>query len=96
MDIEALRKDLKTYDQEHLLDHWSSLNDEEKTTLYNDLTSIDYAEVTGFFKACNESSSNTAEKVDEHLQPIPQDYLGSVTRAGDETLDRYNKNGEYS
>ena len=96
MDIESLKNELKTHSQEQLLDHWDSLSEEQKASLYNDLKSIDYAEVNGFFKACNESMRNAAEKVDEHLQPIPQDSLGSITRAGDETLDRYNKSGELS
>ena len=94
MDIESLRSELKTHGQEQLLDHWDNLNPDKKKALYQDLKSIDYAEVNAFFKVCNESLTNAAEKVDEHLQPIPQDSLGSITRAGDDTLDRYNKNGE--
>jgi len=93
MDISALRTELQTHEQQHLLAHWDNLTSEEKARLYKDLKSINYAEVKGFFKACKESLANTAEKVDEHLQPIPQDYLGSVTRAGDQTLDRYSQSG---
>ena len=91
MDITSLRKDLAQHGQEQLLDHWDSLNVEEQRALYDDVRSINLAEVNGFFKACN---VRAAEKVDEHLKPIPQESLGSVTRAGDETLDRYNKKGE--
>ena len=55
-----------------------------------DLSSIDFAEINKFFKACEADLNASTEKVDDFLQPIPQDSLGSVTRAGSETLDRYN------
>ena len=37
-----------------------------------------------------------AEKVDDHLQPIPQDIMGSVTRTDPETLKQYEEMGMYN
>ena len=34
-----------------------------------------------------------AEKVDDHLQPVPQDIMGSVTRTDPETLRQYEETG---
>ena len=34
-----------------------------------------------------------AEKVDDHLQPVPQDIMGSVTRTDPETLKQYEEIG---
>ena len=35
-----------------------------------------------------------AEKVDDHLQPVPQDIMGSVTRTDPETLRQYEETGK--
>ena len=94
MDINSLKKQLQNNGQGHLLQFWDKLTEEDQKLLYNDVTSIDIPEVNKFFKACKADLNSGSEKVDDSLQPIPHDSLGSVTRAGAETLDRYNNLGE--
>lgn len=37
MDVEEIRQVLCQYNQEHLLQFWSSLNEEEQTKLFKDI-----------------------------------------------------------
>ena len=57
------------------------------------LQSINFAEVNSYFKQCKHDMDKMAEKVDDHLQPIPQEIMGSVTRTDPETLSQYEEIG---
>ena len=80
MDVEKLRRDLRETNQDHLLQHWDSLDEEEQAKFYKDLTSIDCAKINrSFDKTMNEAKSS--EKKDENLQPVPPEQVGSVMGA---------------
>ena len=93
MDVDGLRIELQNHGQAHLLDHWEGLSGDEKKCLYNDLRAIDFAEVNRFFKQCAEDMEHQGEKVDDFLQPLPQETTGSTTRTDAETLKRYEAEG---
>ncbi len=95
MDVDSLRVELSNNGQEHLLHHWHSLNEEDKKTLYYDLKSINYAEVNKYFGGCIQDLEKAEEKVDDHLQPIAKDALGSVTRTDPENIKAYEELGEF-
>ena len=94
MDVDGLRIELQIHGQSHLLDHWEGLNGDEKKCLYNDLRAINFAEVNKFFKQCSDDMGHSGKKVDDFLQPLPQEMAGSTTRADDETLKRYETEGK--
>ncbi|XP_068703514.1 UDP-N-acetylhexosamine pyrophosphorylase-like [Montipora foliosa] len=75
MDVDSLKTDLKESNQDHLLNHWDSLDDDQKLAFYRDLRNIDFAEVNRYFeKTMNEAH----QKKDEKLEPVPPEYVGSV------------------
>ena len=49
--------------------------------------------MNSYFKQCKVDMDKMAEKVDDHLQPVPQDIMGSVTRTDPETLRQYEETG---
>lgn len=67
--------------QSHLLQFWDELSPKERAELTQDLEGMDLQEIRGFFKKAMEmSSSNKQEKMDDRLEPVPREVLGSVTR----------------
>ena len=58
------------------------------------LQTTDLAEVNSYFRQCMRDASKMAEKVDDHLEPIPPQIMGSVTRTDPETLRQYEEIGE--
>lgn len=83
MDVEKLRRDLKESNQDHLLQHWDSLDEEEQVKFFKDLRNIDYAKVNrSFVKTMNEAKSS--EKKDENLQPVPAEKVGCATGSENE------------
>lgn len=93
MDVEGLRITLKNHGQEHLLNFWEELSEDERKHLYNDLNSIDFAEVIKYFKQCTGDLEKAAEKVDDHLTPLPSETVGSVCRTSAEQLKEYEESG---
>ncbi|XP_076347129.1 UDP-N-acetylhexosamine pyrophosphorylase-like isoform X1 [Tachypleus tridentatus] len=93
MDVKTLQDNLAYYGQEHLLKFWPSLTDEQRTLLYEDLASLDLAEVTDILQHCNITPSEENGKLDELLQPIPSEHHGSLSRTSPDLLDIYRKEG---
>lgn len=46
-----------------------------------------------FFRHTVQSQNNEEEKLDEHLQPIPSDLHGAVTRTSPELMRHYESLG---
>lgn len=46
MDISGLKSRLDRHGQDHLLQYWDQLGDDEQSALYEDLDSIDYEEMS--------------------------------------------------
>ena len=90
MDVDSLREELAQHEQEHLLEFWQDLDENQKQDLYNDIKGTDIGEVLRFFKKAMENVGES-EKVDEMMEPIPSEQFGSVTRSGKELEKWYNE-----
>ncbi|XP_048832953.1 UDP-N-acetylhexosamine pyrophosphorylase isoform X3 [Brienomyrus brachyistius] len=84
MDIRGIDQKLEAAGQSHLLQFWDDLSSEEQADLAQDLESMDFAEINGFFAAAMVSSQASNEKVDSRMEPVPRDVLGSTTRDRDQ------------
>ena len=71
MDVTELRKQLQSYDQEHLLAFWEELNEDEKKSLYHELNQLDLSYVTQSFERCVNNLNAKAEKLDDRMKPVP-------------------------
>lgn len=90
MDVESLREELTKFNQEHLLQFWESLTEEQQIYLYKDLTSIDFQEVTRIFA----QSRIPDEELDESLlEPLPADVHESFTKSSEAILRSYREEG---
>lgn len=59
----------------------------------NVLISINMGEVSEIFRHTIQSIHDVGEKLDEHLQPIPTELHGAVTRTSPELLRHYEQIG---
>jgi len=91
--IASLRSKLKTFGQEHLLDFWDVLNEVERRELIDDIEELSLNEVTEFFKRATESLENGDNKLDDRLEPIPEDTYMSISRTSAEKLNFYRNEG---
>lgn len=94
MDVSSLKEQLSQYGQEHLLQFWDSLQENEQKELYKDIVELNLDEVTRYFKN-TQSHENTENvgKLDDRLQPIPTDIHGAVVRTELQRLKQYEAEG---
>lgn len=92
MDIDKLKARLTEAGQSHLLQFWNELSPEEQAEMIQDLEGMDFKEINGFFKSAMETSSQTKDKIDSRMEPVPREVLGSVTRDR-ESLKDWEKEG---
>lgn len=93
MDIESLRSRINAAGQSHLLQFWDKLTDGEKQSLFKDLDRINYEEVNQYFKDAEKTLQAAATKVDNHMETLPSESCGSVSRSDPAAIAKYNKQG---
>uniref|UniRef100_A0AAW2GME7 UDP-N-acetylglucosamine diphosphorylase n=1 Tax=Cardiocondyla obscurior TaxID=286306 RepID=A0AAW2GME7_9HYME len=92
--MERLRKKLAEYSQEHLLQFWEELTDEDRNQLENDINELDLQEITGYFKRAVESSQSiNRSMMDDKIQPIDETKTASVKTSTEEELNIYKERG---
>uniref|UniRef100_A0A336K9K8 UDP-N-acetylglucosamine diphosphorylase n=1 Tax=Culicoides sonorensis TaxID=179676 RepID=A0A336K9K8_CULSO len=93
--IESLRERLRVHGQEHLLQFWDELSNDEKKHLVEDIQELNLEEVQSFFKRATQSLTGTGngEKLDDRLEPIPESKYMSISRTSEEKLDMYRREG---
>lgn len=90
----GLPQKLAEANQSHLLQFWKELSPTEQADLMVNLQGMDFQEINGFFKSAMETSSSSKhEKMDNRMEPVPREVLGSVTRDR-ESLKAWELTGE--
>lgn len=95
IDFQDLKQKLASYGQEHLVQFWDELNDEERSLLIADIKELNLEEVQSFFSRATASLvEESAEKLDDRLQPVPESTFMSTTRSSKEQLQNYEHEGK--
>lgn len=84
---------LKPYDQEHLLKFWDDLTNEEQQTLHNEITSIDFDEITSHFQKVKTIMKEAVTEIDSAMNPVPKELKGSLADSTPEQLEAFNVEG---
>lgn len=92
-DVEDLRKQLAAFGQEHLLKFWSRLNGDQKSHLIEDIQSIDFNDLATAFKETVTNRENNNQKLDQLLEPIPEELHEGVSRCTPKQLEHYRDIG---
>lgn len=92
-DITKCKQQLIEYNQEHLLQFWDRLNEDEKRELCHDLSEINIPDVLFCFKRALDSHNEDQEKLDDRMKPIPSHLYGAVSRTSPDLLKNYENEG---
>lgn len=92
--FESLRETLKKHGQEHLLQFWEELDDNERKQLISDIQEFNLDEVQSFFTRAKSSLAESSAKLDNRLQPVPESNLLSISRTSKEQLSVFHDEGK--
>jgi len=89
MEVGKLKDELTKHGQEHLLDHWDALTQEQRVELYTELKGLDFYELCDNFKQSVRELENAGQKLDDRMQPLDESQCGAVVKSTDEELHHY-------
>ena len=91
---------LKNFNQEHLVAYWDDLDVEQRAILLRDLGKVDLEHVTHAFESVKDqlvdrSDSKDASEttIDQLMEPIPEQRIGSIEKTNKEQLESYRREG---
>ncbi|XP_045509218.1 UDP-N-acetylhexosamine pyrophosphorylase-like protein 1 [Colias croceus] len=93
MSYENLKEYVSAHGQEHLLEYWPELSDNEREQLAGEIRKLDLAETNEIFRRANEATKVILEKFDDDLKPIPQTHYESVPGLNEEKITEYENIG---
>ncbi|XP_050424899.1 UDP-N-acetylhexosamine pyrophosphorylase [Adelges cooleyi] len=91
--FESVSTVLKTYDQQHIIQFWDKLDDNEREQLLEDIQNVNIPEVVDMFKKTIKDINADKQKLDDKMKSIPSELYGSVSRSPTELLNSYKEIG---
>lgn len=92
-DIKKWKEQLIAYNQEHLLQFWDRLNENEKQELCHDLSEMNIPDVLLCFKRAIDGLNEDQEKLDDRMKPVPSHLYGAVSRTKPDLINSYENEG---
>lgn len=93
-DVEDLRKQLAVHGQDHLLKFWSRLTIDQKSQLVADIQAVDFGDLNTAFRETTANRENNNQKLDQFLEPIPEELHEGVSRCTPAQLQAYREAGK--
>lgn len=92
-DVAEIKLFLEKHGQQHLLQFWDKLSEDDREELIQDIKEINIPEVVSYFQRATENLNEDQEKLDDRLKPIPSSCYGAVSRTPTELLNSYEELG---
>ncbi|XP_036385247.1 UDP-N-acetylhexosamine pyrophosphorylase-like protein 1 [Megalops cyprinoides] len=94
--LEEARARLELAGQSHLLQFWSELDQEERSRFLAELSQLDPEEVRDHCRGAVEAASGHSgpqDRLDQRMEPVPPEFIGSVKRSDQSTLNDWENEG---
>lgn len=91
--FEEIQKKLTEFGQEHLLQFWSQLKEEERGKLVKDIEGINFKYVKKCFDECKEDMDCKSLYQDNDLEPVPKSVRGSILECDAQVLKDFEQQG---
>lgn len=92
LSLEQVRQGLETAGQSHVLHFWSELCEQERDRFLQELSLLDFKTLK---EHCGASASvSPSSSVDEHIEPVPPEFIGSVRKSERSSLSEWENKGK--
>ncbi|CAG9837620.1 unnamed protein product [Diabrotica balteata] len=93
MALAELEEILFTNNQQHLLNFWSDLNEDEQNSLLTQLRSINFDQVNDVFYRAQSYMQEGIQKLDDYMKPVPPNQFEVEVKLDPKVLDEYFMQG---
>ena len=91
-----IRSELAKFGQEHLLNFYDDLTEDQQCSLLKDIQRLNLAEVCGSFDRTQSQNGSLHETIDDLLEPLSSDIHQSLARTSADQLKRFRDIGNTS
>jgi len=89
----SLESRLKTYGQEHVMEFWDDLTEEEQSVFARELEGVDLKRVNQLSSTAINNLHNAQLKKDDRIEPLPDDVVGRIATSSPEQVQQWNDLG---
>ncbi|KAG1958995.1 UDP-N-acetylhexosamine pyrophosphorylase isoform a [Pimephales promelas] len=94
--FEEAKARLETAGQSHVLQFWAELCAEERDTILEEISQLQPEELLEHCRAATAAASRHSsadDRLDERMEPVPLEFIGSVRKSDKETLQMWSDEG---
>ncbi|XP_073334704.1 UDP-N-acetylhexosamine pyrophosphorylase-like protein 1 [Pagrus major] len=93
LSLEQVRQGLESAGQSHVLQFWSELSEEERDSFLQELSQLDLDGLKDHCESPARSAASLPSKLDEHMEPVPPEFIGSVKKSDQSALEEWENEG---
>ncbi|XP_067114350.1 UDP-N-acetylhexosamine pyrophosphorylase-like protein 1 [Osmerus mordax] len=93
LSVEEVRSSLERAGQLHVLQFWPELSEDEKKTFLSELSQLDFDELREHCRGAAEAATRSTTKVDQKMEPVPLEFIGSVVKSDRDTINEWQNEG---
>lgn len=94
LSLEQVKQSLESAGQAHVLQFWPELSEEQRDAFLQELAQLDLKGLKAHCEAAAKAAASPPDSLDQHIEPIPPEFIGSVRKSGGDCLTEWEKRGE--
>lgn len=94
LSLEQVRQGLANAGQSHVLQFWPELSEEERDTFLKELSQLDMDGLKYHCEGPERAASSWPDELDENMEPVPPEFIGSVKKSDRGALAEWENEGE--
>ena len=93
LSLEEVKSFLDRAGQSHVLQFWSELSEEERKDFLLELSGLDLNVLKRHCEEAVSAAASQPERVDPHIEPVTEEFVGSVLKSDKATLVYWENEG---
>lgn len=92
--FEQVKQGLESAGQAHVLQFWPELCEEERDVFLEELAQLDLKGLKDHCEGAAKAAASPPDSLDQHIEPIPPEFIGSVKKSGRDSLEEWERRGK--
>lgn len=95
LSLEQVKQSLERAGQAHILQFWPELCEEERDSFLLELSQLDLKGLKGHCDGAVRAAASPPDSLDQHIEPVPPEFIGSVRKSDKKSLAEWENEGEF-